>query len=347
MLAAVFEGNGKLVLKDRPVPSIKRENDVLVKVTGVGICGTDLHILQVPPAHPAKIGSILGHEFTGTIAEVGNAVKDFKSGDMVLVDPHPGCGLCTECRNGRPDRCIPLYAGEVPGQCKTIGIFSDGAMTSYVIVPKHALFKVSSKVPSYLAALAEPLSCVVSASNKLKVQPGEDVVILGAGPIGLLFTCLFKACGAAKIIVSEPSDYRRKVAIECGATLIVDPKKENLEKIVLKETGDGADVVVEAVGMLLNQTLNLVRAGGKVLQFGHDELAKPAIQVAEIVRKEITIYGAFIGKFSFEKVAKIIESGVLPLEKVVSHRLPLSEVHKGIDLLKKQAGLKIILHPED
>ena len=347
MLAAVFEGNGKLILKDRPIPSIKQEDDVLIKVTGVGICGTDLHILQVPAAHPAKVGAILGHEFTGVIVEVGNAVKEFKPGDTVLVDPHPGCGTCTECQSGRPDRCIPLYAGEEPGHCKTIGIFSDGAMTSYAIVPKHALFKISNKVPAHLAALAEPLSCVVSASEKLKVQPGDTVVILGAGPIGLLFTCLLKACGAAKVIVSEPSPYRRQVALECGATRTVNPQNEDLEAIVAEETGCGADVVVEAVGPMINQCIRLVRPGGKVLQFGHDELVRPEVQVAEIVRKEVNIHGAFIGKFSFEKVAKIIESGILPLEKVVSHQLPLSEVHRGIELLQKGEGLKIILHPVD
>jgi threonine dehydrogenase-like Zn-dependent dehydrogenase len=344
MLAAVFAGNGKLVLKDCPKPVLKGENDVLIKVTGVGICGTDLHILQVPPAHPATVGAILGHEFTGIIAEAGNNVTGYQPGETVLIDPHPGCGVCPQCQKGRPDQCVPLYKN---GNCQTIGIFSDGAMTSFAIVPKHALIKISSQVPSHLAALAEPLSCVVSASDKLKVQPGETVVILGAGPIGLLFTCVLKACGAAKVIVSEISEYRRKVALECGATRVVSPKEENIEAVVKDETGEGADVVVEAVGPLINQTLKLVRAGGKVLQFGHDELASPEIQVAEIVRKEITIHGAFIGKFCFEKVARIIESGVLPLDKVVSHRLPLAKVHEGIDLLRQGKGLKIILHPEE
>lgn len=344
MLAAVFEGNGKLVLQERPKPVITKEDQVLIKVTGTGICGTDLHILQVPAAHPATVGAILGHEFTGIVAEVGSAVKGYQPGDTVLIDPHPGCGQCPQCQAGHPDQCIPLYKN---GHCQTIGIFSDGAYASYAIVPKYSLCKISPKVPSHIAALAEPLSCVVSATQKLKVQPGDTVVILGAGPIGLLFTCMLKACGAAKVIVSEVSEYRRKVALECGATLTVNPKNENLEEIVIRETGAGADVVVEAVGPLIDQTLKLVRPGGKVLQFGHDELARPAIQVAEIVRKEITIHGAFIGKFCLEKVARIIESGALPLDKVVSHRLPLSKIHEGIELLRKQQGLKIIIYPED
>jgi len=344
MLAAVFEGNGKLTLTEKPKPTIKRDIDVLIKVTGVGICGTDLHILMVPPLHPATIGAILGHEFTGIVEEVGSAVNDFKPGDHVLIDPHPGCGQCPQCRRGNPDRCIPLY---VNGHSQTIGIFSDGGMTSYAIVPEYSLFKINKNVPSHFAALAEPLACVYSATQKLKVQPGDMVVILGAGPIGLLFTSFFKSCGAAKIIVSEISDYRRDIAQKCGATRLCNPKKEELKEIVIEETGEGADVVVEAVGPLISETLKLVKPGGKVLQFGHDELAKPAIQVAEIVRKEITIYGAYIGKFAFNKVARIIESGVLPLENIVSHQLPLSKVHDGLELLRQKKAIKVILHPEE
>lgn len=347
MLAAVFEGAGQLVLRDRPRPNPKNATDVLIKVTGVGICGTDLHILQVPPAHPAKEGCILGHEFTGEVAEVGDAVSDVKPGDTVLVDPHPPCGLCRQCKRGRPDHCERLYTAAAPGHPSTIGIFSDGAMASYVVVPEHALYKISPKVPSHLAALAEPLACVVSATNKLKVQPGDTTVVLGAGPIGLLFTSLFKASGAAKIIVSEISEMRRNAARECGATIVVDPNNEDLETVVKNETDGGADVVVEAVGPLLNQALSLVRKGGHVLQFGHDELARPAMQVADIVRNEITIDGAFIGRFSFEKVAKILESGVLPLDKVVSHRLPLSRVHEGLELLRQGNAIKVVLFPEE
>jgi len=347
VIAAVFEGNGKLVLKERPLPRIVKPTDVLLEVQGVGICGTDLHILQVPPAHPATVGATLGHEFTGVVVEAGPAVTEVRPGDRVLVDPHPGCGVCTECRSGHPDRCGPLYASAgAPGHCNTIGIFMDGAMTSHVVVPAHALYKIDASVPPHLAALAEPLACVVSAADKLKVQPGENVVVLGGGPIGLLFTSLFKASGAAKVFVSEPSDYRRKAALACGATRAVDPGKENLAALVSQEMPGGADVVVEAVGPLLPLAIEIAHSSGRVLQFGHDELARPAIPVAELLRKEITIFGSFIGKFSFHKLPRILASGVLPLEHIVSHQLPLSRVHEGIELLRRGQAIKIVLHPE-
>ncbi len=348
MLGAVFEGNGQLVLKDRPKPVLKNDTDALIKVTGVGICGTDLHILQVPPAHPAKLGIILGHEFTGEIVEVGSQIPDFAPGDAVLIDPHPGCGVCQECKRGNTDICIPLMtsSGE-PGHPNTIGIFSDGAMTSYVIVPRQSLYKVSPGVPSHIRALAEPLACVINAVNKFKVQPGDTVLVLGAGPIGLLFTTLLKANGASKIIVSEIADYRKEAAKDCGATLVVDPKKEDLAAVVARETDGGPNVVVEAVGPLLPQAIELVRTRGTVLQFGHDETFKPTLPVGAMLKKEVQILGAFIGRYSFDRTAKIMESGALPLERIVSHRLPLSKVHEGLDLLRQGKGIKIILEPEE
>lgn len=188
MLAAVFEGNGKLTLMDKPKPKIKNDIDVLIKVIDVGICGTDLHILDIPPVHPATEGIILGHEFTGTVAETGSAVTEFKPGDDVLIDPHPGCGQCSQCQQGKPDLCIILIKD---GHSQTIGIFSDGRMARFVVVPKYSLYKLNEKVPSHFAALAEPLGCVYSTTQKLKVQPGDAAVIYRSrtnwAPIYLFF----------------------------------------------------------------------------------------------------------------------------------------------------------------
>lgn len=346
MLAAVFEGNGKLTLMERPKPRVSSDTEALIKVEGVGICGTDLHILQVPPVHPAKKGIIEGHEFTGRIAELGDKLTGFQIGEAVLIDPHPGCGICAECRRGFPDHCLNLIAssGE-PGHPATIGIFSDGAMTNYVVVPQQSLYKVSDIVPAHIRALGEPLACVVNAAGKLNVQPGDFAVILGAGPIGLLFTTVLRASGASKIIVSEPSEYRRNAAQKCGADMVVEPK--DLKQCIAATMGEGPDVVVEAVGPLLPLAIEIVRTGGRVLQFGHDESVRPSVPVGEMLKKEAVVYGAFIGKYNFERTARIMESERLPLDVIVSHQLPLRRVHEGIDLLRAGKGLKIVLRPED
>jgi threonine dehydrogenase-like Zn-dependent dehydrogenase len=345
MQAAIFKGEGRLELTDRHAkPEITSSDQVLIRVTGVGICGTDLHILQVPPAHPARTGIVQGHEFTGVIEALGRDLPGFSVGDSVLIDPHPGCGVCDECRRQRPDRCIPLLAssGE-PGHPGTIGIFSDGAMAEYVVVPGHSLYKVEQSVPSHIAALAEPLACVINASEKLQVKPGEYVVVLGAGPIGLLFTALLRANGASKLIVSEPSEYRREAAMQVGADIAVHPDK--LQQTMAKEMPGGADVAVEAVGPLLPLAIKIVGPRGRVLQFGHDETINPSVPVGELLKKEVAIFGAFIGRYTFDTAARIMASGRLPLDRIVSHQLPLSKVHEGLELLRAGKGLKIVLTP--
>ena len=230
----------------------------------------------------------------------------------------------------------------------TRGLFADGALTSYTCVPAHSVYKIDRKTPWKLAALAEPLSCVGYAIEKLNIQAGETVCILGAGPMGLLFAAMAKANGATKVIVSEPYAYRRDKALKCGATCVVDPIKEDLKHVCLEETnGLGVDHCIEAVGQLLPTAIDVIRPGGKIVMFGHDETATPPVRLAEIVRKEAQIFGGFLGKYYFEKTARIIESGILPLAEIVTHTLPLSEYEKGLQLLRAGQALKVVIYPEE
>jgi len=320
MKAIVFKKPGLYVYEDRPMPKISNPDDVLIKVLGVGICGTDLHVLMDPPKHPAKPDIIFGHEFCGEVAEVGSAIDWLKPGDKVIVDPHPPCGNCKHCRSDRPEMCTTLYCQQDtpwPEHGLTRGLFQDGALTSYICVPAHSVYKIAKDTPFQLATLAEPLSCVGYAIEKLNIQAGDTVCIIGAGPMGLLFASMAKANGATKIIVSEPYEYRREKALRCGATRVVDPRKEDLKEVCLEETdGIGVDHSIEAVGDMLQTAIDVIRSNGKVIMFGHDETAMPPIRLADIVRKEAQIFGGFLGKYYFEKTARIIESGILPLKKL-------------------------------
>ena len=351
MNSIVFKKPGVYAYEDRPKPKIVNDDDVLIKVLGVGICGSDLHILMDPPMHPAKPDIIFGHEYCGEVAEIGPAVTGLKPGDKVIVDPHPPCGHCNQCRSDRPGQCETLYCQQDTPWFEhgiTRGIFQDGALTSFTCVTAMSVYKIAKDTPYELATLAEPLSCVGYAIEKLDIQAGDTVCILGAGPMGLLFTAMAKANGARKVIVSEPHEYRREKSLACGATRVVDPTKEDLKQVCLDETdGLGVDHCIEAVGQLLQTAIDVVRPSGKVIMFGHDETATPNIRLADIVRKEVSIYGGFLGKYYFEKTGHIIESGILPLEEIVSHTFPLSEYQKGLDLLRAGKALKVVIYPEE
>lgn len=354
MKSIIFKKPGVFAFEDRPKPEIKNPDDVLLKVLGVGICGTDLHILMDPPMHPAMPNIIFGHEYCAEVVNTGKDISWLKSGDKVIVDPHPPCGKCMHCISDRPGMCLELlgdFGGTIPGydgHPKTRGIFRDGALTSYTCVPANSVFKIKKETPFEIAALAEPLSCTGYAIEKLNIHPGDSVCILGAGPIGLLFTCLAKASGAATVIVSEPSGYRREKALKCGATRAVNPLEENIVAIAMEETGGiGVDHCIEAVGAEIVTAIKVVRCEGKVLQFGHDETARPQIPLAEILRKEIELYGGFLGKYYFEKTAKIIESDILPLNEIVTHTFPLSKYQEALDLLRRREGIKVVIYPEE
>ena len=171
--------------------------------------------------------------------------------------------------------------------------------------------------------------------------------MLSAG-MGLLFAAMAKANGATKVIVSEPYEYRREKALKCGATRVVNPKEEDLAQVCKEETGGlGVDHCIEAVGQMLQTAIDVIRPGGKIVMFGHDETARPQIRLADIVRKEATIFGGFLGKYYFEKTARIIESGILPLDEIVTHTFPLSEYQKGLDLLRAGKALKVVIYPEE
>jgi threonine dehydrogenase-like Zn-dependent dehydrogenase len=334
MFAAVFEGEGKLVLKEMPHPKIAKNDEVLLEVRATGICGTDLHILSVPPGHPANPEVILGHEYTARIVEVGPAVTHLRPGDHVVIDPNITCGHCTYCLMGYPNSCENMTS---------LGIFINGGLARFNTAPAKALHKISSEVPPHLAALAEPLSCIINGTQKLKLHPGESVVVLGAGPIGLLFIQMFKAAGAGKILVGEISSYRSEYALKLGADVVINPEKENLQQAVKEETGLGADVAVDTVGSLFRQAVEVVRLGGKILLFGMNQHARPPIKQYDITRNEITVMGTYIALNTFPLAVKTIERGVLDLEALISHKISLKEIHEGLNALKEGRATKVLV----
>ena len=336
MRAAVFEGNGVLNICKVNKPVIQKPDDVIVQIEMCSICGTDVHIMSVPPGYIAEPGTILGHELVGKVVEVGDKVISLKPGDRIVSNPNDYCGVCEYCQKNLPNLCENI----IP-----MGIGADGGFAEYVRVSEKVAHKISDDLPSEIAAFAEPLACLVNGKNKIPVSPGDSVLVLGAGAIGLLFVQIMKACGAYPVIVSEPAPLRREYAKKCGADYVVDPLTEDLEAFVKSIVRIGVDYAIDVVGSQVMTGVNNVRKGGTVLLFGFNAHAKPEVPQHMITNREVSVLGTWIANASFPTAVKILESGVLDLKPLITHTLPLEKTAEGIEILRRGEGIEILIDP--
>jgi threonine dehydrogenase-like Zn-dependent dehydrogenase len=333
MQAAVFAGAGRLVIEDRPDPPAG-PGEVLIEVEACGICGSDLAVLDVPPRHPATPGVILGHEFVGRVASLGAGATGVEVGTRVVVDPDPKCGSCGPCRAGRPANCEHIVA---------LGVYRDGALARLVTTPAGTCHPIRDDVPAPIAALAEPLACVVNGTNRAALRPGESAVVFGAGAIGCLFTAVLHAAGASRIVVVEPNADRVAVPLAMGATEVLTPDAWETRRPELLPAG--ADVVVDAVGSVLPQAIEAAAMGARVVLFGMNSNARPPVHQVEITEKGLTVMGTYITNFTFPQAIRLIESGMLDLAPLVSSVLPLAEVHEGLAALESGRATKVVITP--
>jgi len=333
MRAAVYEGAGRLVVRDVPDP-VPAADEVLIEVEACGVCGSDVQIINIPPGHPSTPPVIIGHEFVGWIKAVGSAVRDLAVGSRVVCDPDPKCGACDSCRAGRPANCTNIVA---------LGVYRDGALAQYVTAPANSVYPISEDVPAELAALVEPLACVVNGTNRAALRPGESVVVFGAGAIGCLFTAVFHAAGAGRIIVVEPSPARGPVARALGADDVLTPDDWAARRAELMPAG--ADVVVDAVGAVLPQAIEAAGMGARVIIFGMNQNARPAVHQVEIVEKGLSILGSYISNFTFPAAIRLVESGQLNLAPMITATIPLDDTVAGIARIRSGEAVKIVIKP--
>ncbi len=334
MHVPIFKGEGRLVYEDRPVPQCEQSDDVLVKIEACGICGTDLNVLAVPPAHKATPNIIIGHEGIGVVEEVGSGVANLKPGDRVVIAPRITCGQCRYCRRGLDNQCTNY---------RTVGTTIDGAFAPYLLSSEPALFRISDAVPRDDGIFFEPLSCVVGAVAHVPMQAGDNVMIIGSGPMGLLFAQMYRILGAGRVIVADISPNRLKFAQEIGVEETLNPKEIDLPEAVQKVTGVGADIVVDAVGNQINTAIKLARRGGHVILFGLRPHDNPGVNQYTITRYDLTLHGAFVGLKPFEQTIQLLESRRIHPSALITHRVPLSELAQGVELMRSGQGMKVIV----
>jgi threonine dehydrogenase-like Zn-dependent dehydrogenase len=336
MTVPVFKGEGVLKYEERPVPRPQGPKDVLVKIEACGICGTDLNILAVPPAHQAPPGIILGHEAVGVVAETGPAVEDLLSGDRVAIAPRITCGECRYCRRGLDNQCTDY---------RTVGTKIDGAFAPYLRVPQRALYKLNADVAVADAVFFEPLSTVVGAVARAPVQPGDSVAVIGAGPMGLLFALIYQVLGAGKIIVADVLPNRLDFARQVGVHETLNPIDVDLVSAVHDLTDLGADLVVDAVGNQIGTAIQLSRRGGQVVLFGLRPHENPPVNQYTITRYDLTVHGVFAGLNPFEQTVQLLESGGLHPSRLITDRVSLTALERGIELMRSGQAMKVVVEP--
>jgi L-iditol 2-dehydrogenase len=347
MLAAVLSGVNELSLREIPTPSPGR-GEVLVAVGAVTICGTDLRILRGEKTTHVELPVVLGHESAGEVVGLGEGVAGFQLGDRVALLPSIADGSCWACRHELENLC------EHPDK-RIVGYSVNGGLAEYMVVPVDAvqagyLFVARSSLPYEQLALAEPLGAVVNGQRQTPVHVGDTVLIMGAGPIGLLHLQLALRSGAKNVIVSQRSPARRALADQFGATVTVDPTAQDLSGVVSKLTGGrGVDLSIICIGVaeLVDEAMSLTRVAGSVNIFAGlagDGWAK--IRANLIHYKQLTVTGSSdIRRVDYESALDLIESGQIDTASLITGRFPLAEVAAAFAAAGGRAAGKVAVLP--
>jgi len=335
-------GRGNVELRDVPEPS-PRPDEVMIEVKAAGICGSDIHIFDEDIKLPIKPPVIIGHEFSGVIAEVGSSVTKWKPGDRVTSETSVHvCGECIPCRTGNYNVCA---------EKRLIGYWFNGAFTKYCVVPSRLVYRLPDNVSFLSGALCEPLACCVNGvMEKTHIKPGDLVVIAGPGPIGLLSLQIAKSQSASVVLCGVSRDEKRlRLGEELGADLTVNVEEENPWRIVSKMTnGAGADVFIDCSGSpnAIRMGFQLVRRGGQYTQIGLT--GKPFNLDFDLVAyKELIVRGSLGQRWTSWKTAlKMLSKGLVKTEPLISDVLPLSQWEIGFRKVRMKEGIKVILKPE-
>lgn len=326
-----------LVMEEVPLPKLG-ENEVLIKVGKTSLCGTDEHIWQwdewAKKTVPAPL--TIGHEFMGTIAELGKNVKDFSIGQRVSAEGHLTCGICPNCKNGKRHMCENTLG---------IGVHKNGCFAEYISLPSQNVFPIPDAIPDEIAALFDPLGNATHTALSFEVT-GEDVLITGAGPIGMMAAAIACHAGARHVVITDRNDSRLELAKKLGATETVNIEKESLKDVTKKigiEWGYTIGLEMSGNPNALSDQIEMMQHGGKIALLGI--LPKETkIDWDKVIFKMLLLKGIY-GREIFTtwyKMIHMLESG-LNLESLITHRFPAEEFQKGFEvMLSKNCG-KIIL----
>ena len=335
MRAVVFPAPETVSVERVPDPAPRRD-EVVVQVAVSGLCGTDLHIYR--NEYMSHFPVIPGHEFGGVIAEVGQEVTDFRPGDRVAVDPNLYCGHCYFCRNEQSNHCL---------NWEGIGITRPGSFAEYVAAPARACYRLPDNLSDAQAACVEPVACVVHSLKRIRISPGDEVLIFGAGPMGLLLVQALRHMGASQVVVVEKQPDRLALAghVGAGATVLSGPDQTE----ALRELAPyGFGVVVDATGVpaVIEQAFQYLKPRGQYLQFGvAPKDARVSWSPYDLFQHDWTVVGSFALCYTFQPAIAWLSSGIVRVEPLISHTLPLIEFPAALEAFAAGRTMKVHLRP--
>lgn len=345
MKAAVLFGPNEFRPETIEKPVIN-ENEILLKMEKAALCGTDIRILEGKKTKDVRYPSVIGHEMCGTIDQLGDNVKGYEVGEKVAIANVIPCGSCSSCLAGRENACLNRTA---------IGYQYDGGFAEYVRIPESCIaagnvVKLPDSVSFTSGALIEPLACCIRGLKNANIGFNDTVLVVGAGPIGLMHVQLAKISGASKVIVSEPNDFRKEKAKVLGADIAIDPTSENLEEIIMEETeGLGVDVIMVAIGVpsIVNSTFKLCKKGGTVCLFaGFSGKGECTVEANVIHYGEINVCGSTAYKRSdYLAAAEMVKAGKIYLDEIATHTYKIDDFVEAYEMNKSGAGLKVMIEP--
>ena len=335
MKAAVLYHPGDIRMEDVRDPQ-PGPGEVLIRIHACGVCGTD-HSLFVG-GFPATYPVIIGHEFSGVIAALGEGVTTLQVGERVTVDPNRVCHTCDYCRMGSEHLCENL---------SSMGVHRDGADAEYCVMPETNVYRLPDQVSFEDAAFCEPLACAIRGVEMAHVRQGDVVLVLGAGGMGNLITQLASQAGAAQVIVSEPIGFRRERALENGATAVIDPFNQDVDRELRKFRRIGADVVFEVAGnnKLQAAAVYYARKGGQIVWFGCSPSdGKIEVNPFYVNDFELKISGSFNNPFATARAVRMLAGKKVRVDNLISHHIALKDYLDVFKIFGGRDTLKLMVH---
>lgn len=339
MRAVIYDRPESHQLQTVPDPA-PQAGEVLLRVTMTGICGTDVHIHHgnFGPRYPL----VAGHEILGVVEKIGPDVSEFAVGDRVVYDTMVACGVCVSCQRQLPNYCNDIRA---------VGVTEAGGFAERVLAVAARCHSVDG-IPDEVAVFAEPLACSMHAMDTLALKPGSDVLLFGAGPSGLLLAQLLRHGGAGRLVVAAPTASKLALARELAAdhTVLVDRSDTAMAREQFSRLApEGFDVVVDASGAttVLQNAISLTRDGGTVLVYGMAaEGATITVEPYEIFRRQIAIKGTFSQAYTFERALRMMRSGRIRTDGLITHRFGLDDYAQALDAVaNNREAVKTVLVP--